>query len=514
MNYSLILACDTNGVVSVNNQIPWMDIKNDAGASKYFNDLRNFRALTNAHVIIMGSKTYETLPGLKLLQNRLNVVLSSRPEIRADVISKGGLAYASVSEMHKDLQKLKKLKLNPALLHDEIFVIGGIEVYNSMKDMISTHYITVIPETCEVAGGTSATAKYYDLHLLKNAEDKPFVNNLEMQGMKFKVTTFYQTRPDYQFVSLMERILSSNNDITAEKDRTNFGYYAVYGEQLKFDISNGKIPLTTLRNQPFRWIVDELLWFLNGHTDNKILKDKNISIWNGNTTADFLKKRKLDYPEDIAGPIYGFQWRHWGAPYNPTDPDGYRDPFEEKISKLTASRTCATTGIDQLTEVIKNLSNPDTRYGRRHIISGWNVSDLSAMALPPCHVLYQFSIDGKDQIHTTFYQRSSDVALACSWNAASAALMTNIIGCLSGLKPATLTMFIANAHIYKNHISGVQEMLKRMPYEFPTLTISNIYKLDNVTSYMVNLALSTIKFEHFKLNNYFAHPDIALGMNV
>lgn len=295
MNYSLILACDKNGVVSIDGKIPWLDIKTENKTPKYINDLRNFRAITLHHVIIMGSKTYESLPQRGLLSSRLNVVLSTREEIRTEVIAKGGLAYSNITEMHKSLQKLKKEALinqtHMELLKSQIFVIGGIDLYYSMKNLISKHYITVIPEEC--SSSSTSVIKYYNKDNICEKYSKSFVNNLVMDEMKFYKIPAGQDRPDIKYLDLMNRILQSDNFIEAEKDRTNFGYYALYGEQLKFDISNGKIPLTTLRAQPFRWIVEELLWFLNGNTDNKLLKDKGVSIWTGNTTTEFLKKESL-----------------------------------------------------------------------------------------------------------------------------------------------------------------------------------------------------------------------------
>lgn len=481
MNYSLILACDINGIISIDGKIPWM--------GKYPSDLKNFKALTTGKIIIMGSKTFESLPDRKLLPNRTNVVLSSRSDIRNEVILKGGHAYSNIPEMHKGI-----IEINPALSSSEIFVIGGIEIYKSMKHLISTHYITVILES--FASISSLTYNDNKEEIKSQKYLSKFANNLNMDKMEFHIIPVINE--DQQYMNLMKKIIHSDNFITPEKDRTEFGYYATYGEILKFDISNNKIPLTTLRGQPFRWIVEELLWFVKGQTDNKILKDKNVTIWNKNTSISSIKKRKLNYPEDIAGPIYGFQWRRWGANYNTND-----DNKE----------------IDQLVNVIKDLLNPLTRYSRRHIISGWNVSDLSAMVLPPCHVLYQFSIDSKNQIHTTFYQRSSDVALACSWNATSAAIFTNIIGILTGLKPTTLTMFIANAHIYTNHIDGVKKMLDRKSYEFPTISISGIIPIDNNIDSAENIdkkisaIIDLLESNQFKLNNYFAHPFVQFDMN-
>jgi thymidylate synthase len=337
--------------------------------------------------------------------------------------------------------------------------------------------------------------------------------------------------------NLISDILKSTNLIDASKDRTEFGYKAIYGSMLKFNIEDGRLPLSTLRSIPFRWIVEELLWFLKGYTDNKILKSYNVSIWNGNTTNDAIKKRKLTYSEDIAGPIYGFQWRHWGGNYDEKDPDGAR--FIEKISNLIgidqinnqwigdqpfdpiAIKRISKGGIDQILRIIKDLINPSTRYSRRHIINGWNVGQLDAMVLPPCHVLYQFHVDYLDTLHCTFYQRSSDVALACSWNATSATILTNILAQLTCLKTGTLTMFIGNAHIYNNHLENAKKILNRNCYEFPKLEINNLRefvynphpKSELITDEMITSTVDNLISSQFVIKDYFSHPDLKFEMN-
>lgn len=476
MNYSAIFARDLDNVISIDDKIPWIN------NPLYANDLKNFKALTLNKTIVMGRKTFESLPRRKLLPSRTNIVITSAPEVIEEVKLQDGLTFNSVAALHKYLQK------RPT---SEIFVIGGLELYKSMKNLISKVYITIIParhsfdlksERCKIFNDFADEIKS-DKYVI------PFTDGLESKNMKLHAVPI--ETEDMQYLTLMKRIVASNNFISPERDRTKFGYYALYGETLKFNISGGLIPLTTLRAQPYRWIVEELLWFMKGQTDNNILKEKNITIWDGNTSANFLKKRNLSYEVGIAGPIYGFQWRHWGAAYGTDTNDG---------------------GIDQLVNVIKDLSNVETRYSRRHIISGWNVSDLDKMVLPPCHVLYQFSVDNNNAIHTTFYQRSSDVALACSWNAASAATMTHIIAALTGLSAGSVTMFIANAHIYNNHLEAVRTLFDRRAYSFPKLTLTGVKQVVDDIGNLPN-TIDNLSYANFKLSDYFSHPEISLSMN-
>ena len=462
MNYSLIMSCDISGVIDIDGAIPWIN------NPKYIDDLKNFRTITTKKIIIMGSKTFESLPNRGLLPNRTNIIITTRQNIIDEVVKQNGLTFSTVKHLHKYLCNVSDNSIN------EVFVIGGLATYKSMKHLISKIYLTVIPEISSSSVNSRIT--YFDEYkeLIKDEISHNFSDN--MNGMKYYVVSI--VRPDSQYKNLISKILNCGNFIKAENDRTSFGYFATYGEMLKFDITNNKIPLTTLRGQTFRWIVEELLWFMKGQTDNKILKEKNITIWNKNTTADFIKKRKLSYNEDIAGPIYGFQWRRWGADY-----DAKGD----------------VKGIDQLAKVIDDLKDPLTRYSRRHIISAWNVSDLDKMVLPPCHILYQFSVDSRDAIHTTFYQRSSDVALACSWNATSASILTHIIAKLTGLQSASVTMFIANAHIYANH-TNIRYIENREPYDFPTIKL-DIKDLDSLSG------------DQFAIIDYYSHPEISLVMN-
>lgn len=495
MNYSFVIACDITGIIAIDGKIPW------SGNLKYSNDLKNFRTLTENSIIIMSSKTFESLPNRKLLPNRINVVISRRGDIIKEVDSQGGLVFSNIATMHGVIAK-KSIK--------EVFVIGGVETFHSMRHLITKYYVTIIPEEFKV---DESRVTRFPLDELLLIDPKPFLNNLDNNDMRWFVQVVNLNSEDEQYSRLISKILSSDNYTIPERDRTGFGFKSIYGDILKFDISNGKIPLTTLRSQPFRWIVEELLWFLKGQTDNRILKSAKVNVWTKNTTKIALTKAGLEYDEDIAGPIYGFQWRHANGNYDEKDPDGFRSSVKPTLP--------IKNGIDQIVKIIQALINPETRYSRRHLLNGWNVAQLDKMALPPCHVLYQFHVDAKEQLHCTFYQRSSDVALACSWNATSAAILTNILAEMTNLNTGTLTMFIANAHIYTNHFENAKKILDRKPYKFPTLRIVDIRHFNNsthpkselITDEMISDALQNLQSSQFSVENYYAHPDISFDMN-
>jgi thymidylate synthase len=551
MNYSFVIARDKSGIIAIDGQIPWM------GKPEYRNDLKNFKNLTTGSIVIMGSKTYETLPSKRLLPNRTNVVISRRPEIIEEVKGKSGLAFDTIESMHKFLIKSARqlLKSEDEYKPLELFVIGGVELYNSMKHLITRIYLTIIPEESSVTSESKViyfrASSEIEQHITKDVGLSEFSWNItsplevvNMNGMKYHIIDLHTNPQDEQFRNLIAEILSSDNYVDPSKDRTEFGYKAVYGTTLKFDISEGRLPMTTLRPQPFRWIVEELLWFLKGYTDNRILKRAKVSVWTKNTTISAIKKAKLTYNEDIAGPIYGFQWRHANGNYDEKDPDGFRfkenfesgqmnNVFYDGNNRQLQSNLDGQPfdplyvkkgfkgGVDQVLKIIKDLLDPASRYSRRHIISGWNVAQLSKMVLPPCHVLYQFHVDAKDVLHCTFYQRSSDVALAASWNAASATILTNILAHLTNLATGTLTMFIGNAHVYTNHFENAKKLLERRPYSFPVLKLEGIRGFSNsqhpktelVTDEIICSTIDFLDSSMFKIESYFSHPDVAFDMN-
>lgn len=255
------------------------------------------------------------------------------------------------------------------------------------------------------------------------------------------------------YLDLLQHILDKG---AVKGDRTGTGTLSVFGYQLRFDLSEG-FPLVTTKKVHLRSIIHELLWFLKGETNIRYLKENGVSIWDEWADAD-----------GELGPVYGKQWRSWqGA-------DG--------------------KAIDQVSDLIDQIKKtPDSR---RLIISAWNVADLPAMALMPCHSLFQFYVaDGK--LSCQLYQRSADVFLGVPFNIASYALLTMMVAQVCGLKPGDFVHTFGDVHLYSNHLDQARLQLTRKPYALPAMTLN-----PDVTD------IFAFKFEDFTLENYQSHPGI------
>lgn len=287
---------------------------------------------------------------------------------------------------------------------------------------------------------------------------------------------------EYKYLHLLERILDEG---VVKGDRTGTGTKSIFGTQLSFDLSNS-FPVLTTKKVFWKGVVEELLWFIRGETDSKKLEAKGVNIWKGNTSREFLDKKGLDYPEGEIGPGYGFQWRWWGS--------NYKDSLGVHKYKC---------GINQLGNVINTLkTNPNDR---RMIVSAWNVAEIDKMALPPCHLLYQFDVaDGK--LNCQWYQRSVDSFLGLPFNISSYALLTCLVAKVVGLQPGKLTFAGGDTHIYLNHIEQCKEQISRVPFAFPKLNIKkDIKTLEDIE----NLSL-----EDLELVNYKSHATIKADMAV
>jgi thymidylate synthase len=300
---------------------------------------------------------------------------------------------------------------------------------------------------------------------------------------------------EYKYLHLLERIM---NEGVVKGDRTGTGTKSLFGTQLSFDVSNS-FPILTTKKVFFKGIVEELLWFIRGDTDSKLLEAKGVNIWKGNTSREFLDKRGLDYPEGECGPIYGFQWRHWGGEYS-----GYElvDENNNPNGKYAIHRG-SYQGIDQLAKVVETIKNNPN--DRRMIVSAWNVEELDRVVLPSCHLLYQFDVtDGK--LNCQWTQRSVDSYLGLTFNITSYALLTYMIAKITNLNPGRITFSGGDTHIYLNHIDQCKEQLSRTPFPFPQLNIKKDIK---------SLAdIEKLQFEDFELIGYQSHPAIKAPMAV
>ena len=291
---------------------------------------------------------------------------------------------------------------------------------------------------------------------------------------------------EYQYLNLLENILENGIWEEGRNGKTK----SIFGASMRFSLKDGKIPIITTKKTAWKTCLKELLWFIRGETDNKILKKQGVHIWDANGSREFLDSRGLNlYPEDMLGPIYGAQWRNFGASYNcftgkPIQNAGH--PFD---------------GVDQLQQIIDALKDPKQRNSRRLIMSAWNPKQLHQMALPPCHILCQFNVHDGNKLSCALYQRSNDECCGTSFNIASYSFLTHLIAKVCGLEAYEFVYFKGNCHIYEDHIEGAKLQITREPFEFPTITIKQVR--ENINDYQV---------EDFEIHNYNHHPPIKFQM--
>jgi thymidylate synthase len=314
------------------------------------------------------------------------------------------------------------------------------------------------------------------------------VLNFKDDGIKVSDNIFNNinqyNHEEYQYLNLLENVLENGSLEAGRNGNTK----SVFGASMRFSLNNGKIPIITTKKTAWKTCLKELLWFIRGNTDNTILQKQGVHIWDGNSSREFLDSRGLNlYPVGLIGPGYGFQWRFCNAEYDYTN-GGCPNLSENKP-------------IDQLQYIIDQLKNPETRNSRRLIMSAWNPSQLDQMALPPCHILCQFNVHDGNKLSCTMYQRSCDLFLGQPFNIASYSFLTHLLAKHCGLEAHEFIYFMGNCHIYEEHIEVTKELIKRSPYDFPSLEI--LVTRENINDYQV---------EDFKLNNYNSHETIKAKM--
>jgi thymidylate synthase len=256
-----------------------------------------------------------------------------------------------------------------------------------------------------------------------------------------------------QYLDLLEDVMKNGY---LKSDRTGTGTISVFGYQMRFDLQEG-FPLLTTKKLHLRSIIYELLWFLKGSTNLQYLHDNGVTIWD-----------EWAGPDGELGPVYGYQWRSWPKS------DG--------------------THVDQISRVVESIkNNPDSR---RHIVSAWNVGELDKMALPPCHLLFQFYVAG-GRLSCQMYQRSCDIFLGVPFNIASYALLTMMMAQVTELKPGEFVHTLGDAHIYLNHIEQVKLQLTRTPFKLPKMILNP--DIHNIFDF---------SYADFNLQDYQAHPHI------
>lgn len=298
-----------------------------------------------------------------------------------------------------------------------------------------------------------------------------------LESIKFRNN---KKHDENQYIALIDDIINHGDMVDGRNGKT----LTVFGSSMHFSLENGELPLLTTKKVAWKTCLKELLWFISGSTNNDLLNEQNVKIWNGNSSREFLDSRGLvnNRVNDL-GPVYGHQWRFFNADYSTCD-----DSYNGK-------------GVDQLDYIIKQLKDPKERYSRRLLMSAWNPGQLDEMALPPCHVLVQFNVLPGDKLSCSLYQRSGDVGLGVPFNIASYSFLTHLIALHCGLKAHEFCYHLGNCHIYDDHIEQLKIQRNKEPYKFPKLVIKD--KKDDINDYIV---------DDFEIKDYKSHEPIKMNM--
>lgn len=459
--YSLIVIRNaTNGIGisdDTTNSIPWNTNSKDS---------EFFKKITTNNVVIMGRKTWESIPS-RPLKNRINIVITSGSPIE------GALTFKSIKAcdrfLHDNHSNLKWI------------VIGGESIYNEYMrlNLVSDIHISQLDSSEEC-----------NKHFNWNFQNKTLLYADE------RLKIYHHSK---EINSEESKLLAAMSDIIdngfKRPNRTGVDTRAVFGKQFEYIMeeridpntgnSSFRLPLLTTKKMFTRGVFAELKWFLSGGTDSKLLERKGVNIWKGNTSKEYLESVGLDYDVGETGPIYGFQWRHATAKY------------------IQGKHDYTGEGIDQVAQVIESLQN--NPYSRRHIINAWAPGDLDKMVLPPCHILYQFfihQVDDQKYLSLMMTQRSCDTFLGLGFNLCSLGMFLTLMAHRVGMKPYKIIHSIADMHIYETHIEAASEQVQRNPYPFPYIRIDCTPK-EHLEQY---------EFSDIKIEDYFHHDAIKADM--
>jgi len=446
-HFSVIVAATASTFgIGKNGDLPWKL----AGDMAFFKRQTISTSPLKKNVVIMGRKTWESLPvKYRPLIHRVNVVLSRNPAIREELQLPESVIVAS--SLDAALSTLSSDEIKDTI--DQIYIIGGESIYREAMASTFCSKIFLTQVDTEVPD-LDTFFPFIPAHRFKQTmRSKPVIE----KGISYRYTEYNSiqeeeeehNQEEQQYLDIVKDIISNG---VLRGDRTGTGTLSKFGVQMRFNLRNGVFPLLTTKKVFWRGVAEELLWFVKGCTNGKELGDKGIHIWDGNGSREFLDSRGLQHREEgDLGPVYGFQWRHFGAEYK----DMHTDYNNQ--------------GVDQLKECIqKIMTSPEDR---RLIMTAWNPCDLDKMALPPCHMFCQFYV-ANGELSCQMYQRSADMGLGVPFNVASYSLLTVMMAQVCGLKAGEFVHTIGDAHVYVNHVEALQEQLLRSPRTFPSIVIN------------------------------------------
>jgi len=500
-----LIVCKTskNGI-GLNNRLPW-------NLSKELLHFKKITATTDKpelkNAVVMGRNTWESLPDKSIpLKSRLNVVLT-RQKNKFRNYEKCDYITNSIEDSIKYLSDLEEIQ--------KIFIIGGQSLYeqviNEHTDLIDKMYITEIyenlkcdtffPNINEDVFKLMKISKFNEennhnfrylvyqnkkfipnkepIIIQNNITNKNILSNIKPIDTNHFTESYWTNQEELQTTYLLKNILENGIETESRNSKT----LSIFSpKNLHYNLED-TLPVDTIKKSFIRGIFEELMFILRGETDNKLLQDKNVHVWDGNTTREFLDSRGLEHlPENDLGATYGFNLKNFGAKYHNCKTDYSKNPNNK--------------GYDQLTSVIDLIKNEPT--SRRIIINLFDPTQLKNCSLPPCLMLYQFNVDTKrKKLNLMIFNRSSDCVVASKWNCTHGAILVHLICALEGinLTPGNLTHNFGDVHIYADHIEAVKEYVKKEPYPYPKLIIKN--KKKKITDF---------EFSDLKLIGYKSHP--------
>ncbi len=463
----------------------------------YFKKVTSFKQNeSDINIVVMGRKTWESL-NCKPLPNRINVILTNDKTKHYTFIK--SLSCAEMGNLthfctdFKGLEDILSLTKDTLMVdhkkeiytrHINVYVIGGSEIYklfyyhNIYITLYNKFDFTKIPDVFFDINTITNIFKLEEISNVKEYNNTKYINvkyTNSMSNLENEYFDVFSNLPqliyakdgfEYNYISLIQNILKNG---VKKTDRTGTGTISLFGQSLKIDISK-TIPLLTTKYMNWRNIIEELLWFLRGDTDVNILNSKGIKIWDGNTTREFLDKNNLQHiPEKTIGASYSWQWRNFGAAYNPV----YKDTSKNKCKE----------GFDQINYILNLLKTEPT--SRRMVLSGWNPSMLKDMALPPCHLMAIFNVvDTKLNCHLVM--RSTDVGLGLPYNLFSYSVLVYILAKKANLQPGELYYTGTDVHIYTNHIQSLENQCKETIKTQPVLILDESIKHKDFSEITIN----------------------------
>jgi dihydrofolate reductase / thymidylate synthase len=446
VSFKIIVCVDSNYGYSKQKQIPWhLDMKGEE--MKYFKSLTSDvsnNVNNNKNILIMGRNTWEDIENSgkhkSILKTRDIIIISKTLQYKEEF-----LLYGNVKICKSVWECLLHIHTHSEYKDSIAWVCGGKQIwYDFLKlKIVEKLHISYIPidYNCD---------EHLDkLFLIKNFE---LIHSDETKKTFFVDTYKYVNKEECKFLNTVKKIIDKGYE---SMDRSGVGTLSIFGKSFTYDIKNYRLPLFTHRKMFLRGIIEELIFFISGETDTKILENKGVNIWKTHTSESFLKKRNLTLKEGDYGPSYGFQLRNWGS-------DG------------------TDCGFDQLKYIV-NLLKTDP-HSRRIIFSYWNPNFIDKVPLPPCHILYMFNVNDKNELSCSFTQRSNDFALAGNFNICSASILVFILCKVCNLKPGKIIHNIGNIHLYKNQLEYVNNFIDNEPYNFPLIDVK---KKENCWDYNI-----------------------------